>query len=66
MFKIQTYFQLYPPQEGNKIMGEEDEYKSAQHFLNENKVNSVGTLSKSEWEVASKFYQYNTVQKLLL
>lgn len=47
-------------------MGEEDEYKSAQHFLNENKVNSVGTLSKSEWEVASKFYQYNTVQKLLL
>lgn len=37
-------------------MGTEDDYETAKQFLNENKLNSVGTLSKSEWEVASKTY----------
>jgi len=38
-------------------MGIEDEdYDKAKQFLNENKLESVGTLSKSEWEVASKIY----------
>jgi hypothetical protein len=45
---------LYPPQEGNKKMGTEDEYEKAKQFLNENKIPNIGTLSKSEWEVASK------------
>jgi len=38
-------------------MGMEDEdYEKAKQFLKENKLESVGTLSKSEWEVASKTY----------
>jgi len=38
-------------------MGMEDEdYDKAKQFLKENKLESVGTLSKSEWEVASKTY----------
>jgi len=35
-------------------MGTEDDYDGAKQFLKENKQDSVGTLSKSEWEVASK------------
>lgn len=35
-------------------MGTEDDYEKAKQFLNENKLNSVGTLSKTEWDVASK------------
>lgn len=38
------------------MMGTEDEYVKANQFINENKLRSVGTLSKSEWEVASKFF----------
>jgi len=45
---------LYPPQEGSTTMGTDDEYEVAKTFLNENRLNNVGTLSKSEWEVASK------------
>lgn len=38
-------------------MGMEDEdYDKAKQFLKENKLESVGTLSKSEWEVASNTY----------
>lgn len=36
-------------------MGTEDDYDEAKQFLEENNISSVGTLSKSEWEVASKF-----------
>lgn len=54
LFKFQLFSQLYPPQEGNTIMGTEDDYEKAKQFLNENKLNSVGTLSKTEWDVASK------------
>lgn len=36
-------------------MGTEDDYEKAKQFLEENKLTSVGTLSKSEWEVASKY-----------
>lgn len=35
-------------------MGKEDDYEKAKQFLSEKKLSSVGTLSKSEWEVASK------------
>lgn len=35
-------------------MGTDDEYDEAKKILNEKNINSVGTLSKSEWEVASK------------
>jgi len=38
-------------------MGTEEDYDKAKQFLNENKQESVGTLSKSEWEVASKFHR---------
>lgn len=34
-------------------MGTEDEYEKAKQFLSEKKLNNVGTMSKSEWEVAS-------------
>lgn len=37
-------------------MGTDDEYEKAKQFLTENKLNSVGTLSNSEWEVASNTY----------
>lgn len=37
-------------------MGTEDEYVKANEFINENKLRSVGTLSKSEWEVASMIF----------
>ncbi|XP_025422666.1 mRNA cap guanine-N7 methyltransferase isoform X2 [Sipha flava] len=47
--------ELYPPQEGNKKMGTEDEYEKAKQFLNENKIPNIGTLSKSEWEVATLY-----------
>lgn len=41
-------------------MGTEDDYNEAKHFLNKNtKLNTVGTLSRSEWEVASKSYKNN-------
>lgn len=36
-------------------MGTEDDYDKAKQFLAENKLTSVGTLSKSEWEVACKY-----------
>lgn len=39
-------------------MGIEDDYETAKQFLSEKKSSSVGTLSKSEWEVASKTYYY--------
>lgn len=45
---------MYPPQEGNEKMGTDDEYEKAKEFLNEKKLHNIGTLSKSEWEVASK------------
>lgn len=35
-------------------MGTEDDYDKAKQYLDENKQTSVGTLSKSEWDVASK------------
>lgn len=40
-------------------MGTEDDYHEAKLFLNNNKLNSVGTLSRSEWDVASKLYKLN-------
>lgn len=36
-------------------MGAEDDYDEAKKFLEDNKLTNVGTLSKSEWEVASKY-----------
>jgi len=40
-------------------MGVEDDYEKAKQFINDNKLKSVGTLSKPEWEVASKTYLEN-------
>jgi len=37
-------------------MGMEDDYDKAKQFVKENKHDSIGTLSKSEWEVASKTF----------
>jgi len=43
-------------------MGTDDEYEKAKQFLNENKFDNVGTLSRSEWEVASKTYYFQNNQ----
>ncbi|VVC39358.1 mRNA (guanine-N(7))-methyltransferase,mRNA (guanine-N(7))-methyltransferase domain,S-adenosyl-L- [Cinara cedri] len=58
-----TALEVYPPQEGSKIMGTEDDYDKAKQFLNENRLSSVGTLSTSEWEVAT-LYMVFMFQKL--
>ncbi|XP_015363309.1 PREDICTED: mRNA cap guanine-N7 methyltransferase [Diuraphis noxia] len=50
-----TALEVYPPRKGIELMGTEDDYDKAKQFLNETKVDSVGTLSKSEWEVATLY-----------
>lgn len=42
-------------------MGSENEYDGAKQFLDKNRLNSVGTLSSSEWEVASKKIQIDSL-----
>ncbi|KAG8305634.1 hypothetical protein J6590_065554 [Homalodisca vitripennis] len=48
-------FESYPPFEGNSLNGEEDEYTHAKDFMEKNKCDRIGTLSKPEWEAASLY-----------
>ncbi|XP_050537483.1 mRNA cap guanine-N7 methyltransferase [Daktulosphaira vitifoliae] len=47
--------ELYPPHNGNKTMGIDEEYIKAKQFLVDSNINSVGTLTVSEWEVATLY-----------
>uniref|UniRef100_A0A1B6MB57 mRNA cap guanine-N(7) methyltransferase n=1 Tax=Graphocephala atropunctata TaxID=36148 RepID=A0A1B6MB57_9HEMI len=48
-------FETYPSFEGNPLNGEEDEYTHAKEFIEKEKCERVGTLSKPEWEAASLY-----------
>ncbi|XP_060850550.1 mRNA cap guanine-N7 methyltransferase isoform X1 [Rhopalosiphum padi] len=50
-----TALEVYPPRKGIELMGMEDDYDKAKQFVKENKHDSIGTLSKSEWEVATLY-----------
>lgn len=51
-------FESYPPEPGKTLMADEAEYEHAKIFLDnkdyDNERDKIGTMSKCEWEVASK------------
>lgn len=52
-------FESYPAPPGKKLIGEESDYEHARAFLEtkdkKDERDRLGTMSRSEWEVASKF-----------
>ncbi|XP_050425646.1 mRNA cap guanine-N7 methyltransferase [Adelges cooleyi] len=50
-----TALELYPPREGNNVMGMTEDYVKAEQFLKANDTRSIGTLTQSEWEVATLY-----------
>lgn len=50
--------ETYPPPKWGKLVGKDDEYLHAKKYLEKNSsygAKTIGTLSKSEWEAASKY-----------